>query len=99
MVESTTVMLGWTWTRVRCGWQLFVETSCWRSGRFLTTRMRSSGCYEGGRWCVAVTRRARPGSGLYRRLVERGIDCRVVAPGLARLVVGGVRTTLGPRAS
>ena len=35
-----------------------------------------------GRRCAAATRPARPASGCYRYLVERGIECAVVAPGL-----------------
>ena len=46
------------------------------------TRRRSSGCCAAGRRCAAATRPGPTGFGLYRHLVERGIDCAVVAPGL-----------------
>ena len=66
----------------RSGWRRFAPTSCSRSGRCPTTRRRSSGCCAAGRGCAAATRRARPASVSTGYLVERGIDCAVVAPGL-----------------
>jgi hypothetical protein len=34
----------WTFTHARSAWPQCALTSCWRSGRCLTTRRRSSGC-------------------------------------------------------
>ena len=46
------------------------------------TRRRSSGCCAVGRRVRCCYEAGPTGFGLYRHLVERGIDCAVVAPGL-----------------
>src|SRR3989475_12849889 len=82
MYDSTTVTVGWTCTRDRCGWRWCAPTSCSRSGRCPTTRTRSSGFCVVGRGVRCCYEAGPTGFGLYRHLVGRGIDCSVVAPGL-----------------
>lgn len=77
MVESTTATVGLDVHASRSGWRRFVPMSCWRSGRcpaeWLLRRWPTVRCcYEAGP----------TGFGLCRHLVERGLDCQVVAPGL-----------------
>ena len=81
--------------RAREYWTI-ARMSCWRSGRCRTTWSGWGGCCVAGRGCVAVTRRGPTGFGLYRYLVEQGIDCAVVAPGLVPQRPGD-RVKIDPR--
>jgi transposase len=88
MVESTTVVVGLDAHARSIRLAAVRGTSCWRSGRFPTTKEQVERLlrrWPGARCCYEA---GPTGFGLYRYLVGRGIDCQVVAPGLVPAAAG-----------